>query len=84
MPKLPRVTAREIVRALKRAGFIGSSDSIAHFRHPDGRVANIAIGHRAPKRLSYSFGRESSSARATSRVAWATSSTCVSTQELIS
>jgi predicted RNA binding protein YcfA (HicA-like mRNA interferase family) len=45
MPKLPRVTAREIVRALKRAGFslVRQTGSHAFFRHPDGRFVNIPM-----------------------------------------
>ncbi|MGA8325047.1 MAG: type II toxin-antitoxin system HicA family toxin [Candidatus Cybelea sp.] len=39
------MTAREIVRALKRAGFtlVRQTGSHAFFRHPDGRFVNIPM-----------------------------------------
>lgn len=45
MPKLPRTTAREIARALKRAGFtlVRQTGSHAFFRHADGRFVNIPM-----------------------------------------
>jgi predicted RNA binding protein YcfA (HicA-like mRNA interferase family) len=41
MPKLPRLTAREVARTLKRAGFtlVRQTGSDAFYRHPDGRLS---------------------------------------------
>lgn len=46
MSSLPVVTARQILRALQRAGFSfsrQSASSHAIYRHPDGRFANIPM-----------------------------------------
>ncbi len=45
MPKLPRLRGREIIAALKRAGFevIRSKGSHHFMRHPDGRCTVIPV-----------------------------------------
>lgn len=46
-PALPRVSGREVVRALEAAGFEHTSTKGSHakLRHPDGRVAIVPL-HR--------------------------------------
>ncbi|MBC5810874.1 MAG: type II toxin-antitoxin system HicA family toxin [Candidatus Eremiobacteraeota bacterium] len=45
MPKLPLLTSRELVRALRRAGFefVRQSGSHAIYQREDGRFANVPI-----------------------------------------
>lgn len=44
-PRLPAVTARQVIRALEAVGFerIRQSGSHATFRHPDGRWTIVSI-----------------------------------------
>ena len=44
-PRLPSVTARQVVRVLEATGFerIRQSGSHATFRHPDGRWTIVAV-----------------------------------------
>lgn len=46
-PKLPRVSGREVQRALERAGFASVSQKGSHLkmRHPDGRIVIVPM-HR--------------------------------------
>jgi predicted RNA binding protein YcfA (HicA-like mRNA interferase family) len=45
MPKLPVLKARELIRALKKAGFqvVRQKGSHVRLKHPDGRVVTIPV-----------------------------------------
>ena len=45
MPKLPVVTANEIIKALEKIGFQGIRQKGSHLRmkHEDGRIVTIAV-----------------------------------------
>ena len=45
MPKVPRLKGREIIRALRSAGFevVRTKGSHHFLRHPDGRVTTVPV-----------------------------------------
>ncbi|MGI0480379.1 type II toxin-antitoxin system HicA family toxin [Geminocystis sp. CENA526] len=45
MPKLPSVTANEIIKALKKIGFVEIRQKGSHLRlkHPDNRIVTIPV-----------------------------------------
>ena len=45
MPSLPTLTSREVIGALKRAGFeiVRQRGSHARLEHPDGRVTTVPV-----------------------------------------
>jgi predicted RNA binding protein YcfA (HicA-like mRNA interferase family) len=45
MPKLPSITAKELLSALSKAGFVEIRQKGSHVRlqHPDGRVATVPV-----------------------------------------
>ena len=48
MPRLPTVTAAQLIRALERTGFevLRQTGSHVRMRHPDGRVVTVPVHSR--------------------------------------